>query len=161
MIRRLPMIVLFALAAGGAAAQTIYKSVMPDGKITYGNAPVKGAATVESIQPTLPPPTEGGTAPNARETAEARTAERAPSTLDDKWKVVEQEIRDAQAALAAAKANAEAGVAPIAGEMVGNAGNPFVRPSEAYSARQKQLADRVREAQARVDEAFAARNALR
>jgi hypothetical protein len=44
--------------------------------------------------------------------------------------------------------------------MVGNAGGG-VRPSEAYFARQQQLADDVKQAQARVDEAVAARNALR
>jgi hypothetical protein len=36
-----------------------------------------------------------------------------------------------------------------------------VRPSEAYFARQRDLADKVKEAQAKLDAAIAARNALR
>jgi len=161
MILRTTLIVLLALAASGAAAQTIYKSVMPDGRIIYGNAPAKGAANIEQIQLTLPPPVEGATSATPQAPPDANQSDRAPASRDAKWSTAEEEIRDAQAALSQAQANAKAGVAPIPGEMIGNANNSFVRPSEAYFARQQQLADKVKEAQARVDQALAARNALR
>jgi hypothetical protein len=76
------------------------------------------------------------------------------------WAKAAQDVRSAENALSAAKLAQQSGVAPLPGEMVGNAGGG-VRPSEAYFARQQQLADDVKQAQARVDEAVAARNALR
>ncbi len=159
MIQRITLIAVFAVFTTGAAAQTIFKSVMPDGRIVYGSAPAKGAATIESIQPTLPPP--GESRPVAPSPAVETKTEQPANTLDAKWNAVEKELREAQSALARAKANAEAGAAPIAGEMVGNADNAFVRPRPEYIERQRELADKVKEAQNRLDEAFAARNALR
>lgn len=161
MILRIAFTLFLAAVGSTAGAQTIYKSIMPDGRIIYGNSPAKGAATVESIQPVLPPAGEAGTSAPAPETASAARPERTVDTREAQWREVEAELRAAQAALDKAKANAEAGVAPLPGEMVGNADNRFVRPREEYLARQQQLADKVKEAQARLDAAFAARNALR
>lgn len=155
------VIVIIGLSAGSALAQTVYKSTMPDGRVTFGDKPARGAAKVEPIMVTLPPPTDAETAPVPQETADAKKADQVADKLEAKWKAIEKEIRDAEAALALARANAEAGVAPIPGEMIGNAGNPFVRPSQAYLARQQSLADKVTEAQNRVERAYQARNALR
>ena len=33
-----------------AVAQTLYKSIMPDGRVVYGDKPVRGAAKVEESQ---------------------------------------------------------------------------------------------------------------
>jgi hypothetical protein len=160
MMRCLPMIVLLALAAGGAAAQTIYKSVMPDGRISYGNAPVKGAVKVEPITVEAVPSSDSPASAN-RDSASAASRVREDLRSEDaQWAKASQEIRSAQDALNAAKLAQQSGVEPLPGEMIGNAGGG-VRPSEAYLARQKQLAEQVRQAQARVDEAFTARNALR
>jgi hypothetical protein len=152
---------LLVLAAANAAAQTVYKSIMPDGRIVYGNGPAKGAAKVETItvQPPVvtdsPAPASPGAAAAAGRVREERRNE------DAAWAKVAEEVRSAEEALSAAKLAQQAGVAPVPGEMIGNANNSFVRPSEAYFARQRELADQVKAAQARVDAAIAARNALR
>lgn len=153
----LAALVLLACATGGAAAQTVYKSVMPDGSVVYGNGPVKGAAKVEpiTVQPTVvtdsPATVSPETASRVRENLREENAE---------WTKAAQEVRSAEDALSAAKLAQESGVPPLPGEMVGNAGGG-VRPSDAYFARQQQLADAVKKAQARLDAAVAARNALR
>ncbi len=41
--RRVPLLLLLAMLATGAHAQAVYRSVMPDGKIVYGNKPEPGA----------------------------------------------------------------------------------------------------------------------
>ena len=158
MITRAALFVLLTAVASGAAAQTIYKSVMPDGRVVYGSSPAKGASTIESIQPSLPP--AGESRAPANQPAESN-ADRTANSLNARWNAVEKELRESQTALAVAKANAEAGTAPLPGEMVGNADNGFVRPRPEYLQRQQELADKVKEAQARVDAAFGARNALR
>ena len=153
-----PLLVLFVLADAPAAAQTVYKSIMPDGSIVYGNGPVKGAAKVEPITVQPPVVTETPAAPSPEA---ARRVQEDLRTEDATWAKATQEIRSAEEALTAAKLAQQSGVAPVPGEMIGNAGNSFVRPSEAYFARQQQLADDVKKAQARVDAAIAARSALR
>jgi Domain of unknown function (DUF4124) len=150
--------VLLALAAVHAGAQTVYKSVMPDGSVVYGNGPVKGATKVEPITVEPPVVTDSPAAPNpdaARRVREDRRSE------DAAWAKAGDEIRSAEEALSAAKLAQQSGVAPLPGEMIGNAGNSFVRPSDAYFARQQQLADDVKKAQTKLDAAIAARNALR
>jgi hypothetical protein len=158
MMRRLPLIVLLTVAAGGAAAETIYKSVMPDGRISYGSAPVKGATKVEPITVDTAPVSDSP-APVSPDAARRVREDLRRENVD--WAKTNEALRSAESALSAAKLAQQAGVEPVAGEMVGNAGNGFVRPSEAYLARQQQLADEVKQAQARLDAAVAARNALR
>jgi len=160
MMRRLPMIVLLALVAGGTAAQTIYKSVMPDGRVSYGSAPVKGAVKVEPITVETAPVSDSPAPASPESAAPASRLREDLRNEDAQWAKANQEIRSAQDALNAAKLAQQSGVEPLPGEMIGNAGGG-VRPSEAYLARQQQLAEKVRQAQARVGEAFAARNALR
>lgn len=152
------ILVLLACAAAPAAAQTVYKSVMPDGSIVYGNGPAKGAAKVEPIKVEPPVVTDSPPAPPSPEAA--RRVREDLRTEDAAWAKSAEELRSAEEALSAAKLAQQSGVAPLPGEMVGNAGGG-VRPSEAYFARQQQLADDVKKAQARVDAAIAARNALR
>ncbi len=51
---------VLALAAGAAmAAEDIYRSVMPDGSIRYGESPDPGAKSVKKVQ--APPPATGVT----------------------------------------------------------------------------------------------------
>jgi hypothetical protein len=152
-----PLLVLFVLAAAPAAAQTVYKSIMPDGSIVYGNGPVKGAAKVEPITVQPPVVTDSPAAPSPEAAQRVREDLRSDEAALAK---ATQEIRSAEEALSAAKLAQQSGVAPVPGEMVGNA-RGGVRPSEAYFARQQQLADDVKKAQVRVDAAIAARNALR
>jgi len=149
---------LLALAAANVAAQTVFKSIMPDGSIVYGNGPAKGAAKVEPIKVEPPVVTDSPPAPPSPEAA--RRVREDLRSEEAAWAKAAQEVRSAEDALSAAKLAQQSGVAPLAGEMIGNAGGG-VRPSETYFARQQQLADDVKKAQARVDAAIAARNALR
>lgn len=149
---------LLALAAANVAAQTVFKSIMPDGSIVYGNGPAKGAAKVEPIKVEPPVVTDSPPAPPSPEAA--RRVREDLRSEEATWAKAAQEVRSAEDALSAAKLAQQSGVAPLAGEMIGNAGGG-VRPSETYFARQQQLADDVKKAQARVDAAIAARSALR
>jgi hypothetical protein len=152
---------LLALAAANVAAQTVFKSIMPDGSIVYGNGPAKGAAKVETII-VQPPVVMDSPAPSSPATAAAAGRVREERRNEDAaWAKAADDLRSAEEALSAAKLAQQAGVAPVPGEMIGNANNGFVRPTEAYFARQRELADQVKAAQARVDAAIAARNALR
>ena len=47
-------VLLSCFIAAPAAAQELYKSVMPDGKVVYGEKPEPGAKHVEKLAP--PPP---------------------------------------------------------------------------------------------------------
>jgi hypothetical protein len=140
------------------ATETVYKSIMPDGSIVYGNGPVKGAAKVEPI--TVQPPVVTDSPPPPPSPEAARRVREDLRADDAAWSKATQDVRSAEEALNAAKLAQKAGVEPLPGEMVGNAGGG-VRPSEAYLARQQQLADDVKKAQARLDAALAARNDLR
>lgn len=155
---RSAMLVLFAFATAPATAQTVFKSIMPDGSIVYGNGPAKGAAKVEPIK--VEPPVVMDSPPAAPSPEAARRVREELRGDDAAWGKATQDVRSAEEALSAAKLAQQSGVAPLPGEMVGNAGGG-VRPSEAYFARQQQLADDVKKAQAAVDAAIAARNALR
>ena len=54
-----PLALALALFASGAlAADDIYRSVMPDGSIRYGESPAQGAKSVKRIPP---PPASTGT----------------------------------------------------------------------------------------------------
>jgi len=54
-----PLVLALALAAPGAiAAEDMYRSVMPDGSVRYGESPERGAKSVKRIPP---PPASTGT----------------------------------------------------------------------------------------------------
>jgi hypothetical protein len=56
-MRALALAALLASLTAGAA-EPLYKSTMPDGKIVYGEKPVPGAKRVDTIEP---PPAKTGT----------------------------------------------------------------------------------------------------
>ena len=49
------------------AAQSLYKSTMPDGRVRYGDAPAPGAMKVEEIQTDTPKEEPAGTAARERQ----------------------------------------------------------------------------------------------
>src|SRR5688500_10010046 len=67
---------LFA-TGGTTAAQTVYKSTMPDGKVVYGEKPAPGAAKIDKIDP--PPAKTGvsGLTPEEKARAENLQKQRA------------------------------------------------------------------------------------
>jgi len=139
---------VLALAAGFAHAQGIFRSVMPDGHIVYGDKPAPGAK--ESRQVNLPAPniaTPGQTSiPGSEE--KQQTAENADA-----------KVRSAQQALEQAKSALENGRQQREGDRMGTKGGS--RLTDDYNERIKALEQGVQDAQARYNDAQAQRNATK
>jgi hypothetical protein len=143
------LIVPLATAAQDQS-QHIYRSIMPDGHIIYGDKPAPGAATVQQVQlpalNSIPPPQgsdDSATQPSSQPIDEANV-----------------QIANAQQALDQAKAALETGREPLPDERIGKVGGG-TRLTDDYQARIQSLEDAVTAAQQRLDAALAARNALR
>ena len=148
------LVMLLVLAAPGlAAADTIYKYQRPDGRIVYSDSTVKGAKRIGVLDlPTPPPPVRRAEAsPFSSDLAVTRRAELAAA---------DQEIREATRVLNEAQARQKAGEEPLPGERLGMVGGNS-RLSEAYFARQQDLATEVDMARTRLDEALRMRNQVR
>jgi hypothetical protein len=135
-----------AFFAMGVGAQTIYKSIMPDGKVIYGEKAAAGAKKVETIE--APPATTGVTAVTPEERARAAQE----PTRSPVPPARTQETQEARLALKNAEAAREAGREPLSSERMGNVGGGS-RLTEAYFARQKSLEEAVAAARRRVEEA--------
>ena len=136
--------VFLALVALSAHAQGVFRSVMPDGKIVYGDKPAPGAK--ESKQVNLAPlnisaPTQGSSAPPEQPQP---TGAGVPDVASAR-----QNLEAAQKAL-------EAGREPQEGERTGIAtkgGGARTQLTDAYFQRVKSLEDAVAAAQAQLDSA--------
>ena len=136
---------LSALLSAHAAAQTLYKSVMPDGRVVYGDKPVPGADKVEESKLDTSSKGLGGATP--RETEALKELEKSRGKREEagaKLQAAEEALRQAEAARAAGKE-------PLPGERIGTAGGAS-RLNDAYEARQKKLNDAVQNAQRNVDQ---------
>ena len=146
-------VVLAALfAAGGAAAQTVYKSTMPDGKVVYGEKPAAGATKVDKMGP--PPAKSGVTAITPEERARAENQQRQRAQAAATAAQAQSAADEARKALQQAEAARDAGKEPLPNERQGMAGGGS-RLNEAYFARQKALEDAVAAARKRLAEAQA------
>lgn len=147
MQRIIPLLLMFALAPA-AHAQAMFRSVMPDGKIVYGDKPAPGAK--ESKQVNLAPlniaapiagtPAPGEVPPPPAANSNANNAEVAAARLN---------LEAAQKALDAGREQRD-------GDRVGIAragGTGGSRPSDEYLQRVKSLEDAVAAAQAQLDSA--------
>ena len=138
-------LILVVLLALPAAAQTLYKSTMPDGRIVYGDKPAAGAAKVEESK--IEPSSKGLGGSTARETEALKELEKSRGKREAagaKLQAAEEALRQAEAARAA-------GTEPLPGERVGTAGGAS-RLNDAYYARQKKLNDAVENAQRNLDQ---------
>lgn len=137
-----------ALLLQPAVAQTLYKSVMPDGRVVYGDKPAPGATKVEESKVDTSKKGIGVTTP--REAEALRDLEKSRDRREAagvKLQAAEEALRQAEAALAAGKE-------PLPGERIGTAGGAS-RLGDAYYARQKKLTDTVQNAQRNVEAARA------
>ena len=151
MVKRITFLACMAIGAlmGPAmAAQMLYKSTMPDGRIIYGDKPVPDAVKVEEtkadtsktgVQTVAP----GDAAALKRMEQERLKRERA----DERVRAAEKALADAEAALAK-------GEEPHADERIGTAGKGS-QLNEAYWKRQKKLKDDVENARANLEKARA------
>ena len=141
-------LLLLALVTASAHAQKpVYRSVMPDGKIVYGDKPAPDAQ--ESKRVNLP-------APNIVAPGPRSAAPQAPPGAGAGAGAGNAGIKTAQEALDAALAALEAGREPREGERLGIArkgGGTNTQLTEAYDQRIKSLENAVTAAQARLDAA--------
>ena len=158
-----PLLALLVLAASPVAAQTAYKSTMPDGRVIYGDGPIPGARKVEKISVAAPRVGDsqgggaGGGEDRSAEQTRAKQVDDATRARIAEREERQQRVRDAEEALRAAETAKLNGEEPLAGERIGNAGGG-TRLSEEYFQRQKQLEEEVQKARQALD---AARNAAR
>jgi len=156
-------------APEGVGATTVYRQVMPDGRIVYSDKLIKGGKLDRTI--TIDQPIKGnswstasGTPPAMPPKAEATQVNRvsaipAPGkkkALDD----ATSEVIRAEMLLEDAKKRQAAGSEPQPGERTGNVGGG-ARLNETYEARQKSLAQDVATAETTLNKAIAERDALR
>jgi hypothetical protein len=131
--------VLMAALAFTVAAQVLYKSVLPDGRVVYGDKPDPGAAKVETQKPDISKGGLGGSTPRETEALKAMEASRA------KRETADEKSRSAQDAVRAAEQARAAGKEPLAGERTGTAGGGS-RLNESYYERQRKLDEDVEKA---------------
>ena len=148
LVKRFPSLALALLfAASGSAAQTTYKSTMPDGKVIYGEKPEAGAKRVETI---APPPAKTGTTlltPAEKKGVDQRLEKRAASAEAQR-----RELEAAYVQLKKAETARDAGKEPLPGERLGTATGAS-RLTDEYWQRQKGLEAAVEAARERVKRA--------
>jgi len=144
MFRYIPLLLALALGSAAAHAQAVFRSVMPDGKIVYGDKPAPGAK--ESKQVNLAPlnistPTPAADAGPSSNPADGtgNHSERAAAR---------QRLEAAQKALAEGREQRE-------GDRIGVAkgGGATSRLSDSYLERVKALEDAVTAAQQQLEDA--------
>jgi hypothetical protein len=159
-LRTFIWIPLLLAATLPAAANTIYKQQLPDGRIVYADHRIKGAKLLYKVDvPDAQAPTS---APPARpdSKAEAAALDRRLRERSAALERAQRGIIAAGRALDQAKRELELGKEPLASEMQSNAmGGTRVLPQ--YYDRLKQLEQGVEQAQARADRAYETLNELR
>jgi hypothetical protein len=146
-------------------ATTLYRQVMPDGRVVYSDEPVKGTKIDQTIK--VEPPIKGnswaaesGSRPVAKPRAEP-TPVRKVNTPPGQKKSFEQASADvvrAEMKLEDARKRQQEGVEPLEGERTGNV-NGTSRLNESYQVRQKWLAREVEQAEANLRQAIKVRDA--
>ena len=143
-IQRISLLLALALTALTVHAQAVFRSVMPDGRIVFGNKPEPGAK--ESKPMNLPAPNISAPTP-----ASSGSGEPAPVSGRNNADVI-----TAQARLEAAQKALEAGREPQPGERTGvqtKSGSPRSQLTDGYLQRIKGLEDAVSTAQEELDNA--------
>lgn len=151
------------------ALATIYKVRMPDGTILFTDSPPTGAKILEERQPLPPPsrppakaaPATGTTMPRASDKAASTPS--SPAAAPSATQAIDAamaEISEAERELAIAKRKLETGREPMPGERLGTVSGRS-RLSPEYEKRIADLERDVAAADARVQRAYEARNALR
>jgi hypothetical protein len=134
-----------------AWAQVVYKSIMPDGRVIYGEQPVAGAKKIEEIVPQTGKTGVGGAATPA-EVQQLKQNENQRRRDDER----RQQIKEAEQAVQDAEAAKAAGTEPLPGERQGTAGGAS-RLNDAYDERQKALDDAIVNARKRLEQLKAGR----
>jgi hypothetical protein len=153
----------------GEPATTVYRQVLPGGRIIYSDRPVKGAKMDQTI--TVDPPAVGTISSGTSGASSASTSRSGPGTADrvstippsGRTKTLDDATADvirAEILLDDAHKRMEAGAEPLPGERVGTA-TGGTRLNDDYHARQKRLAEEVAVAENVLKKSIAERDALR
>lgn len=141
-------LLVMALFTGAVSAQTVYKSIMPDGSVVFGDEPMPDAVKVETSRPNtadtgvqILPPGADDEREGRRSGREERRADREEEDEDDP----EEARREAEEALRKAEEALANGKEPLPGERTGNVGGTS-RLNENYWERQRKLEQDVLEA---------------
>jgi len=155
---RLAIIFLISVFSAGAQAQAMYRSVMPDGKIVFGDKPAPGAKESKAltVRPTNQSTAEPGSSPKAA----------GKPSHQQMMEAATGDIKAAQDNLKRARATLQSNRDPTPDEMVGTVksgkgGTGGMRTTESYDQRIKALEQDVETAQRQLDEAQTRRNELR
>jgi len=132
-------LIFVVLLALPAAAQTLFKSTMPDGRVIYGDKPAPDAAKVEETVPDISKGGIGGSTPS--EAAALKQLEKGRQQRE----VKDDRVSNAEKAVRSAEAARDAGKEPLPGERIGTAGGAS-RLTDAYWQRQKILEENVEKA---------------
>lgn len=160
---------IIAPAPPQSGSTTIYRQVMPDGRIVYSDKAQRGAKVDRTIM--LEPAIKGNlwTTESGPRPAVTPQIERTPvkkvasSPASDRKKTSDEatsEVIRAEMFLEDAKKRQEAGIEPLPGERTGTRAGGS-RLNEAYEARQKLLAREVMYAEALLKKATADRDSSR
>lgn len=158
-----------APAPSASAATTVYRQVMPDGRVIYSDKAIKGGKIDHTI--TIEPPIKGNlwTTEASPRPIIAPQTERTPINKVDvipvsgKKKTIDDATSDvirAEMLLEDAKKGQEKGIESLPGERTGNSSGG-ARLNEVYERRQTLLARAVADAEAALKKAIAERDALR
>ena len=153
----------------GSAATTVYRQVMPDGRIVYTDKAPKDGKADQTI--TVEPPAKGkvwtsesGTRPVIAPQVEHKPVNRVNTipgsgtrkTLDE----ATSDVIRAEMLVEDAKRRQKEGIEPLPGERTANSGGGS-RLNDAYQTRQRALAADVTQAEAALKRAAAERDALK
>jgi len=139
-------LLVVALLAQPANAQTLYKSVNPDGRVTYSDKPPADAVKSEKKQ--LDTSKRGVTAPSDREKGTLQQLESSRKTRES----AQNKVRSYEIALHDAEVARDMGKEPQPSERLGTAGGNQ-RLTDEYFARQKRLEANVERARRDLDKA--------
>ena len=139
-------LLLLAFIAAPVAAQVVYKSTLPNGRVVYGDKPDPAAVKVEESTPDTSSRGIGGSTPREAEALQEMEKARAGrESADARVQAAYRKLQDAEAA----RAN---GKEPLPDERIGIAGGGS-RLNESYDARQRQLEEAVERARRDLEQA--------
>jgi hypothetical protein len=125
-----------ALALQAVAAQVLYKSTLPDGRVVYGDKPDPSAVKVDETRPDVSKRGIGGS--TQRESEALKELQKARARREGGG----EGVRAAEQALKNAEAARAAGKEALPGERTGTAAGGS-RLNEAYHDRQRKLDEAV------------------
>jgi hypothetical protein len=156
-------LLMLALPARPAIAQTLYKSTLPNGKVTYGDKPAPGAVKVEAIKPDTSKTGIGPGAPTAKDKARDAATLKEMEKARLEREAADARVRAARNALRDAEAARAAGAEPLEGERTGFIRQPTdaskdkgpvfgTRLTDAYFDRQQKLEQAVEAARRNLEQ---------